>query len=58
MIISLPVDYRADIVLRQSPLVISPPVSLGNDIKKLRGRSQVSESNDLEIIGVRAKIIG
>ena len=26
-------------------------------IKKLRGQSQVSESNDLEIIGVRAKII-
>ena len=31
MINSLPVDYRVDMVLRQSPLVISPPVSLGND---------------------------
>ena len=35
MIYSLPVDYRVDMVLRQSPLVISPPVSLGNDITTL-----------------------
>ena len=32
MIYSLPVERHADRVVRQSPLVISPPVSLGNNI--------------------------
>ena len=32
MIFSLPVERHADRVVRQSPLVISPPVSLDNNV--------------------------
>jgi hypothetical protein len=36
MIDSLPVKSYTDMVLRQSPLVISPPVSLGNDTNTVK----------------------